>query len=449
MAVTALLPLLLTGGGVWFLWRLRAFFLMHPRRVLRVLRSAFRDGRGAHSYTALMLALAGTLGVGNITGVAVGILLGGPGSVLWLLFSALFATVLKFAEATVTASGPYPDGMIGVIRHTLPFGKGAGALYALLCLGLCFLMGGALQCRSAVRAAEGMFSFPVALGTLLFLSFVLFCILGGAKRIMQKTAFLIPIATILYIIICMITIIKGIDRLPHTVSLIISSAFSADALGGGILGFFSSRAVREGFCRGLLSNEAGAGTSTLAHTENAGIPPAAEGVLGMCEVFFDTVLLCMLSALSLLIGAGEPTAFADGFSYLAAAFSSSLGAYYRFPLFFCFFIFAASTSLCWFYYGNAAWDALFPKRKERRGWFSLFFLLAIGAGGICDDMLLFCGCDILLFAAGVLSMSALLLRGDTVRREALAAGLITERGSRREARGKRALRQARHRSWDG
>ena len=431
MSILAFLPIFIAVTGGFFLWKLRAFFLLHPVRTFKMLHGAF--SRDAASFRTLMLALAGTLGVGNITGVAVGMLLGGAGSVFWLLVSAAFATVLKYAESVLTAHGSHSDGMIGVIRTSLPAGRRLAPVYAFLCLGLSFSLGGALQCRATAGAAEAFYDFSPSVASTIFVLLLFFCFLGGAEKIMQKTAVLIPITAVMYIILCIITILSNITGLASALSLILSSAFSPSAAVSGVLGYLLSESVREGFCRGLLSNEAGAGTSTLAHAKNHGVTPAAEGVLGMCEVFFDTVLLCMLTALSLLLGAGDPRGYTDGFSYLAAAFSSSGFGAWRPVLLLCFFSFAVATSLCWYFYGEVALTALGGKKK-RRTFYPFFFLVLTGVGGILSEIFLVRVCDLLLFFAGILSLAALLYGADTVRRETLAAHLMTGGESPREAR---------------
>lgn len=443
MTLLMLLPLLIAAVGGYFLWRLRAFFLFHPLRTLRTLRGAF-TGEG-NSFRTLMLALAGTLGVGNITGVAVGLLLGGAGSVFWLLFSALFATVLKYAESTLTAGGEHRDGMIGVIRRRLPGGRFFSAVYALLCLGLAFFLGAGLQCRAVAGAAATLCRIPASVSAACFAAFLAVCFLGGVGKIAEKTAVLIPITTVLYMFLCIFTIFSGISALPSVLHAIFSSAFTPPAAVGGCCGFLLSDAVREGFCRGLLSNEAGAGTSTLAHAGNRATAPAAEGTLGICEVFFDTVLLCMLTAFSLLLGAGDPSLYSDGFSYLYAAFSALPAAVFSPILLFCFFSFAASTSLCWYYYGEIALNTL-RKKKKRRTFYPFFFLFSAGVGGVLSELFLVRACDVLLFFAGILSLSALLYGADAVRAETISAGLMTARGERRGERDRRGRARARRRS---
>lgn len=443
MRILDFLPIFLAVSGGFFLTSLRAFFLFHPRRVLHTLRGAFSEGKD--SFRTLMLALAGTLGVGNITGVAVGILLGGAGSVFWLLVSALFATVLKYAESTLTASGGHRDGMIGILRGTFSFGRYLSAFYALLCVGLAFFLGAALQSRAVVGVATAVCALPPWISSAIFAVFLFLCLLGGSEKILNKTAVLIPITTVLYIILCIFTIFSEISRLPSVLRMIFSSAFTPSAALSGTFGFLFSSAVREGFCRGLLSNEAGAGTSTLAHAGNRGVSAAAEGILGMCEVFFDTVLLCMLTAFSLLLGAGDPAEYRDGFSYLSAAFSALPDGVWRPVLLFCFFTFAASTALCWYYYGKIAVGTL-TKKKKRRTLYPFFFLLAAGVGGLLPELFLVRACDYLLFFAGILSLTALLYHADTVKRETVLAGLMRAPGEPRGERDRRSRRRSRPRS---
>ncbi len=394
-----LLPLAIFFGGGYYLLRLRAFFLFHPKKTLALLaQHQKKEGEGWFARTSL--ALAGTLGVGNITGVAAGILVGGAGSVFWLLISALLAAPLKYAESVVVLSRggeARGSGLLPAVLDSSPkLGRTLAAVYALLSVFLAFFMGSALQigavCES-IRASEyKAISRTVAF---FFLALLVFCIFGSSQRICKATSILIPFAMIMYTVICISVISLRISRLPSVIFLILDDAFSIRAICGGALGSVLRSPLKEGFLRGLLSNEAGAGTSAYAHAKGRHSSPVAEGILGMMEVFFDTVLLCMLTALAILLSVDSPAEYGTGMSLVLGAFSQALGAWCLPPLLFSVFLFALSTSVCWYEYGRCALAYLC---EGGRGlYFAAYLIFAVlGAGSatltwipFCDGVLFF------------------------------------------------------------
>ena len=251
MNITSLLPVLISGTGLFFIIRLRAFFIIHPLRTVRILSGALRERTARR---ALCLALAGTLGVGNVLGVAVGLMLGGPGMLLWLLISAVFASVIKYSEAALsTLYGT--RGMIGVIAAS---SRTRASLYAALVLALSLTMGSSLQCISLAASASEAFGIPNPLTALVLAIATLAVVIGGRTKIETATEVVIPIATATYAAITIAVIFINFDSLPTVLSSVIADALTPRAAGGGIFAFFTSTALREGFARGILSNEAGA-----------------------------------------------------------------------------------------------------------------------------------------------------------------------------------------------
>jgi len=309
-------PVFVVVCSVILIVRLRFFlFTSFPRIFLFAYRSLGRvDAR-----RSLFLALAGTLGVGNIVGVAVGIIVGGKGSVFWLILSSLFSMILKYSEASLTAqnSGDSRYGMISLIKNSYPvFGNFASCIYAFLCMLLSFFMGAMLQSSSVCMSV-----FEITGVSRYFIGIVL-CILVfvaiSFKKfgIIRVVSWLVPIASILYLALCLFSIFKGIHRLPKVIADIMRSAFSVSSIGGGLCGFALSSGIKEGFSRGLLSNEAGAGTSTLAHATNSACTPAEVGVLGMAEVIVDTVVFCPMTALAVLVNVSDISSYPSGISLI-------------------------------------------------------------------------------------------------------------------------------------
>ena len=321
MNVLDFLPVLVISAGAFLLIKLRFFFILHPLRCFKELK---RSLSSVGAFSSLMLSLSGTLGVGNIVGVAYGISIGGAGSVFWLLVSALFSSVLKFAESAISSDMKDTErgGIMYVIKRSFKgrFRK-LSFLYAALCLMLSLTMGSALQARSAIESLSVSPLHTQALCALCFTVAVAAVILGGSEKIVKASSVMIPLASVIYTILTLSVIIINIEKLPSVISLIFTSAFNFKAGAGGVGAFFISSAIREGFSRGLLSNEAGAGTSSIAHARNQNSSAVSVGLVGMCEVFFDTVVLCTLTAFAVLLSGASTAAGLSGIEIVSKALS--------------------------------------------------------------------------------------------------------------------------------
>ena len=431
MEISIVLPILITLVGAYFLVKLRFFYILHPLRALRKTFSSFGENRAAALRT-LSLALAGTLGVGNITGVAVGIMVGGAGSVFWLFISAIFASVLKYSEAVLTmdnlSSGA---GMMYVIRNSFTrLGGVLSMLYAALCVMLAFFMGSALQTNTIAQTVSAALPFSAAWVAPAMLILVSLGVIGGGEKIEKITVFLIPLTAIVYILITSSVIIANFSRIGEIIGVIVGSAFSAEGVLGGALGFLTSKGIKEGYARGILSNEAGAGTSSLAHSRNDGATPVCEGMLGMCEVFFDTALLCMLTAFAILLAVPNPSEYTSGMKLISDALESTLGNAYRAPLLFSVFSFAYSTVICWYYYGLECSKFLFGRRAQTP--YFILFMLSILFGAVADMLALIKSVDLFLLALTLISLITLLKNSDRVLTLSERENIISKRVSSKE-----------------
>ncbi len=413
MNVSLILPILIFGVGFYLLVRLRFFFMLHPIKTVRNIASSLKS---ADSRRALSLALAGTLGVGNIFGVAAGIIIGGAGSVFWLLLSAVFAMVIKYAE-TLLSFDNLSEGSSGMHMAMLSvfpkYGKAVSLIYAALCLSLAFVMGASMQSAAVIGVAENTLHMNPVLAGIALAALVAFSVVGGAKKIEKTTALFIPLTTFIYIIMSFLAIFLNISRLPMAISMIFSSAFSPLAAGGGILAFFSSAALKEGFARGILSNEAGCGTSSLAHTRAKERTPHEAGLFGMCEVFFDTVVLCMLTATVILVSVDNPSAYSAPMALVSAAFSASLGEWSELVLLFCVFSFAYSTVICWYYYGSECTRYLFGGRG--RVLFLMLFVAFIVFGSRLESGVLLYLTDTVILFMSALTLFVLVKKSGRIK----------------------------------
>lgn len=413
-----ILPFVITALGGFLLIKLRFFPILHPRRVARGMLRAVGEQGG---YSSLALALAGTLGVGNIFGVAIAISIGGAGSVFWLFVSGIFAAVIKYAETTVCtdlSQNKGQGGMMYAIREKLRCGRALGALYAALCIALSFVMGGAMQSSAAISAAALTIGhgpiFPI-----LFVILTFAFVIGKKERIKSVTATLVPLAAVIYISSAMIVIIKNASLLPDIISGILRSAFTPTAAGGGLIGSLVVSPMVRGFATGILSNEAGAGTSSMAHTSGSSTSPAEAGLLAMCEVIFDTVILCMLTAFAILLSVREPLG-----TNTASLVVEALSAAYSgggIMLTVSIFAFALATAVCWYFYGRVALG-YFTHRGGVA--FLALYLLFVGFGSLFDCSGFAALADVILLALTLLTAPVIIKSSDRVRALSELDGLI-------------------------
>ncbi len=391
-------PILLFCVGFFYILRLGGFYLLHPFRCVRLLFEGKRRD-GISPFRALTVALAGTLGVGNIVGVASALYFGGAGAVLWMLVSALVAMVLKYAEITLALRHRrfLPDGMPTggapyymedcLSRRGLPgAGKWLAVLFAVLCLVNAITMGSFLQINAVAGAMEEGFSVPplVTGGAVALLATV--TVLGGARRISAITEKLVPFMTVAFVVVTVAVLILRRDRIPEAVSRIWEDAMRPVSVGGGLAGFLTARGLRYGVMRGLVSNEAGCGTAPMAHAAADTDLPARQGLFGLVEVFVDTVLLCTLTALCILVSDSGPQAFGEDVTRTAqAAFSSVLGDWAGGFFALSILLFGVATVICWAHYGMTCVAYLFPRPFGRRvGEVAYILLLAasLAAGSV-------------------------------------------------------------------
>ncbi len=402
MLFSLLLPLLTVGVGGYLLVFLRFFFIRHPLATARVLIRALKKKESRRS---LSLALAGTLGVGNIFGVAAGIIIGGEGSVFWLLVSSLFAAAVKYSEVLLSFSfiSEEAPGMCGVLLSSYKGeGRARSFLYAAFCILLSVSMGGVMQSR-AVFSLSSLLPLVSPYAVLfVFVALSFLSVFGGGDKIEKITAIVIPLTTVVYIILSLSWIFTNLDRLPEVLLRIISGAFSLKSAGGGIISYCFLRALKEGFARGVLSNESGCGTSSFAHVRAPERTPYEAGVFGICEIFFDTVILCPLTAFVILLSVEDPSLYKTPMSLVGAAFSSSLGQWSLPVLTVLVFLFAFSTAVSQYYYGSSAFLYLSSGRVG-------FLFTALFFGFLCLGARLGEGVILALSDTSVLALSVLTL----------------------------------------
>ncbi len=405
MYLSAALPIAVIIVGMLLLLRLR-FFIFKPSVIGKDVKHLLKK-RGA--FGNLCLALSGTLGVGNIVGVAVGLTVGGAGSVFWLVLSAIPASVIKYAESSLAVYEGEGEGMMSVIRTSFRHsGNQLSRIYAVFVLLLAFAMGAALQCASFSEVFSVIFDTPPIIFGLLLIFPTLPILFFGASKIKNATALFVSTASIIYIIMSVILIFMGREGLPSALSLIIDGAFTASSVSGGLLGALCSLALREGFCRGILSNEAGLGTSAMAHSSNVGYTPHEAGLVGVLEVIFDTAVLCPLTALVLLT-LGDPSE-GSPVKYVLSAVSQG-GAVFEFAFAAAVFCFAFSTVICWVSYGSCAYSYLHGTKKSA---FRVLFIISLPLGALIGSAALVNLIDYIMLPIAVISMLTVMKNSDKV-----------------------------------
>ena len=432
-----LIPPLLLLVGAYFGIYLRGYPWRAPRRMLSAMRGGGEKGKTS-SFRAMMLALAGTLGVGNIVGVANAIAIGGAGAVFWMWISALFAMILKYAEIVLSVShrrtgkeGRYFGGATYYIRDCFVSRRREhlavivpiifSALFVINALSI----GCAVQVRAVAETLDDVVGIPTVYSGVLLVLLTLPLLARGTRGISALTEYLVPIMTAGYIVLSVAVLIIKRDVLDDALFSIWQDAFKPESAVGGVSGFLLSRALRVGTMRGLLSNEGGCGTAPTAHAEADAKSPAHQGIWGIFEVFADTIVLCTATALVILVSGVDMTS--GGVMMTVTAYSSVLGGFAEW--FFCaaVFCFGYATLLCWGNYGMESVRFLSPK-KRWRALYVLAFGFCILFGVRTSYELVWNIGDFCIGTMTVINLVVLLLLRKEVREETLL--FAAQRGER-------------------
>ncbi len=355
-------PVFIIVGGILFTLYLRGFYVLHPAAFMKTLIS----GKG--SLRGLNLALAGTLGVGNILGVVNAVRLGGAGAVFWMVLSSLLAAALKYAEAFLavkTREGGRGGAYVYIEKAFRRIGRPLAVIYSVAFLGNGFATGCVMQSSAAVSALSRITGLP-ALFLSVTLAFAVFLsCFRGINGISKITNLLVPLMSAVYLTLSLLVIYLNRERLPDAVSAIFSGAFTREGAIFGVGGFAFTRAMRYGVMRGVLSNEAGTGSSATAHATEAGATPHKQGCMGVAEVLADTALMCTVTALALLTSGIRLDSDNDIESALLV-FEKTGGGVFLLLAGVCVFIFGFASVICYSGYGTECLEYLFRGNAPRR-----------------------------------------------------------------------------------
>ena len=411
------LPPFLLAAGLFFGVRLSFFPLRHPIGTVKKMG----NGDLRSSLSALSVALAGTLGVGNIAGVGLALSVGGEGAILWMIVGGVAVSLLKYGEIALALDARRGEshGALDYIGPTL--GRSTALLFAVLSLLLALSMGSLLQGNVIAEAAASVAPLrPLSVG--LFLSAVtLLLFLGGRQVIERITAVFIPILTLLYTLAAFIVIFVNITSLPSVASRILHEAFSLRSAGGGLLGIGLARGMRAGIQKGLFSNEAGAGTAPFAHG-NASTPPAVQGLFGIVEVMTDTVLMCTLTGIAVL-SAFPTLPPLSGTALVASAFGTVFGEAAESIVSIAIVLFSYATVACWVSYGRTALGHL-TRSRTAAALFALCFSAAMTVGALVPPRGAWALADLILGTMTFINTAALLKSRKRIRAITEEAGLL-------------------------
>ena len=363
--------LVYSAGSGWF--QIFGFRTWWRSTAGSLLRRREKRADGLSPLQALATALASTMGTGSIAGVAAALTLGGPGSVFWMWVSALLGMMTGCGEKllAVKYQRPGPDGALrGGPMYYIRDGLGSpflAACFCLACIPATLVGGNLIQSSSIAASLEAAFRLPrlpVGIATTLLAALVM---TGGVGRIAAVSSALVPAMALLYLGSGGAVLLLHWDRVPHALGLIFSHALSPTAAAGGAAGWTVSAALRHGVARGVFTNEAGLGTSAMAHGAARTDCPARQGMWGIFEVFVSTLAVCTVTALVVLVS-GLPLSPAGltGAPLTAAAFGSSLGRAGQAVVAAALLLFAFSSILGWSYYGEQCLFFLSFEKEEKR-----------------------------------------------------------------------------------
>jgi len=364
------------AAGLFFFFYLKAINISRFGLAINIVRGKYDDPNSkgeVNHFQALATALSGTVGLGNISGVAVAISMGGPGATFWMIVAGFFGMMTKFAECTlgvkyrqVSADGVVSGGPMYFLRDGLKakgfpmFGKVLAALFAVMCIGGALVGGNMFQSNQVTAqlvaetgGSESWFFNNLWLPGLILSLLVASVIIGGIKSIANVTEKIVPFMCVLYVVTCLYIIFAAYDKIPETFLLIIDGAFNGKAIYGGVLGV-----LIVGFSRASFSNEAGVGSASIAHAAVKTNEPVTEGLVSLLEPFIDTIVICTMTALVIVISGAYLEAGKDGIVLTSHAFTTTVN-WFRHILSISVFLFAFATMISWSYYGLKSWTYLF------------------------------------------------------------------------------------------
>ena len=381
-------------GAIFFTIRMKFINIRGFKHAISLVKGDYDDpndkGEVSH-FQALTTALSATVGLGNIAGVAIAIAVGGPGATFWMIIAGLLGMSSKFVECTlgvkyrkVDENGEVSGGPMYYLRDGLAkynaggLGKVLAVLFAILCIGGSFGGGNMFQANQAYEILGAQFPMMADNGPLFGVVLAILVgavIIGGIKSIANVTDKIVPFMAVLYVGAALVVIFANFGQIGTVFALIFDGAFNSDAALGGVIGV-----LIQGFRRAAFSNEAGVGSASIAHAAAKTSEPVSEGIVSLLEPLIDTVVICTMTALVIIItGHHVDTGGLGGVQLTSSAFGSVIS-WFPYLLVVAIFLFAFSTMVSWSYYGLKSWEYLFGKSKFSEYSYKIIFLIFIVIG---------------------------------------------------------------------
>lgn len=391
------LVILLVGGGFFFMLHSRLRHFRYFRHSIDLLRGKFYDdsdsiGGDISHFLALATALAGTMGLGNITGVAVALTVGGPGAIFWMWVTAIVGISTKFYTATLSIlyrgtddAGRLQGGPMYIIRDGLgrkwlplawlfAIAGMVGTLPVFQVNQLVQIIRDTVAIPNGLTTADSHFNFDLVMG--IVLAVIAFSItVGNVKRVSAVAGKMVPAMVIFYFAVTSVLLVSDIDQIPAMLWLIVTDAFSGEAVSGGVIG----TVILIGVQRGAFSNEAGIGTESLAHGAAKTNEPAREGLVAMVGPIADTLIVCTCTALTLLV-TGVWQGGAQGVTMATEAYEQVFPGFGSYLLLIMVFVLSMTTVLTYWYYGSKCMGFLFGSHREK--YYLWAYMLLIVAGSV-------------------------------------------------------------------
>lgn len=390
---------LLVGTGIYYTFRTNFMSIAKLGYILKntLFRVFTKEKQGEGEVTAFQAvatALAATVGTGNIAGVATAIAIGGPGAVFWMWISALFGMTTKFSEVVLainyrekTPDGRYVGGPMYYITKGLK-AKWLAVIFAIFGSLAAFGIGNMVQSNSVADALETTFGVNKLITGIILAILAAVVIIGGIKRIGQVTERFVPIMAVFYILGGLIIIFANITKVPAAFALIFGRAFTGSAAVGGFAGSTVMMAMTKGVARGVFSNEAGLGSAPIAHAAATTDHPVRQGLWGVFEVFTDTLVICSITALSIIL-TGVWTTGETGAELTTMAFNTALPGIGGYIVSIGILLFAFSTILGWAYYGERCAEFLLGPKVNmvyRIIWIPFIVIGSVGGLNLLWDL---------------------------------------------------------------
>ncbi|UYO36245.1 sodium:alanine symporter family protein [Bacillus zhangzhouensis] len=373
---------LIVGTGIYLTFRV---LFIQIRLLPYSLKLAFSkqdktsEGDISH-FQALMTALAATVGTGNIVGVASAVIAGGPGAVFWMWFAAFFGMATKYAEAVLAVKyrvknekGEMSGGPMYYLEHGLKQ-KWLGVLFAIFGATAAFGIGNLVQSNSISGVMNSTFQIPTWITGIMITFFTALVILGGIKSIGRVTAIFIPVMALFYVICGLIILVMNANLVPSAVGLIFTDAFTGQAVAGGAIG----TVIRWGVARGVFSNEAGLGSAPIAAAAAKTDMPARQALVSMTQVFIDTMIVCSITGITIVMADMYTTEKSDALTSLS--FAHFLGPTGSIIVAIGLLLFAYSTIIGWSYYGEKCFTYL--AKDSYVMYYRVVFVMAVFFGAV-------------------------------------------------------------------